>query len=81
MQVNQKGCMQTLNEQIHCSANVDVDNEEDDDEDDKDNNDFNSLKFTNKLKSLFNFNPSAPKPTYHKSGLFMKSYFQVDSHF
>lgn len=30
--------MQTLNEQIHCIANVDVGDEEDDDEDDKDNN-------------------------------------------
>lgn len=42
--------MQTLNEQIHCIANVD--------DDDKD---FNLLKFTNKLKSLFNFNSFCTK--------------------
>lgn len=49
--------MQTLNEQIHCIANVNVD-----DEDNKDADNFNLLKFTNKLNSLFNFNRSAPKP-------------------
>lgn len=47
--------MQTLNEQIHCIANVNVD-------DDEDADDFNLLKFTNKLNSLFNFDRSAPKP-------------------
>lgn len=47
--------MQTLSKQIHCIANVDVDDEEDDDDED----DLNLLKFTNKLKSLFNFNPSS----------------------
>lgn len=60
IQVNQKGCMQTLNEQIHCIVSVDVDDEDDDNN--KDDDDFNLLKFTNKLKSLFNFNPSEPKP-------------------